>query len=49
MVELLLNLPDGYLTEDYGELRQFPTMKKDASTPQFSGGQVIQFSERQKG
>lgn len=47
-VESLLNLPDGYLTEDYGELRQFPTMKKDVSTTQFSGGQVIQFNERNK-
>lgn len=48
MVESLLNLPDGYLTEDYGELRQFPTMKKDTSTPQFSGGQVLPFTERNK-
>lgn len=47
-VESLLNLPDGYLTDEYGQLKHFPTMKKDAPTPQFSGGQVIQFSGRSK-
>ncbi len=46
MVETLLNLPEGYLTEEYGELKQFPTIKRDVSTTGFSGGQLIQFSDR---
>jgi Zn-dependent peptidase ImmA (M78 family)/transcriptional regulator with XRE-family HTH domain len=47
-IESLLNLPDGYLSENYGELKHFPTIKENASNTQFSGGQVIQFSGRNK-
>ena len=48
MVESLLYLPEGYLTDEYGELRHFPTVKNDAGETRFSGGKLVNFSDRDR-
>lgn len=47
-IETLLNLPEGYLNEDFGEVKQFPvlTIKSNSSENQNSFGQVIPFQDR---
>lgn len=47
-VESLLDLPDGYLTEEYGELKQFPKIKIEETSTGFAGGQVISFIEKKR-
>jgi len=48
MVESLLYLPEGYLTDEYGELRHFQTVKNDAGETRFSGGKLVNFSDRDR-
>jgi Zn-dependent peptidase ImmA (M78 family)/transcriptional regulator with XRE-family HTH domain len=47
-IETLLNLPEGYLSEDFGILKHFPVIKSvgEASTP--ASGQVIPFDNKRK-
>jgi Zn-dependent peptidase ImmA (M78 family)/transcriptional regulator with XRE-family HTH domain len=47
-VESILNLPDSYLSEDFGELRHFPTVKPTMTDSNSSFGQVVSFQDRRK-
>jgi Zn-dependent peptidase ImmA (M78 family)/DNA-binding XRE family transcriptional regulator len=47
-IESLLNLPSGYLDEDFGELKNFPTIKPNQPNSSFSSGQVIPFTQRNR-
>lgn len=47
-VESLLNLPEDYLSEDFGELRTFPTIKPTTSGASVGGGQVISLENWRK-
>jgi hypothetical protein len=45
-IESLMNLPEGYLNEDFGELRQLPTVKAPAESPADTNGKVIPFGSK---
>lgn len=46
-IESLMSLPEGYMNEDYGELKTFPKMKSpEQRTLSLSSGQVIPFSNK---
>lgn len=48
-VESLLNLPEGYLSETFGELTFFPTIKKSPSEGEsLVAGQILSFPDRRK-
>lgn len=45
-IESLMNLPEGYLNEDFGELRQLPTVKAPAESPADTNGRVLPFGSK---
>ena len=45
-IESLMNLPEGYLNEDFGELRQLPTVKASSESPADTNGKVIPFGSK---
>lgn len=48
-VEALLNLPEGYLSESFGELKYFPTIRPEASQGRPIGmGQLVSMEDRRK-
>lgn len=48
-IENLLNLPEGYFDEDFGQLKQFPTVKKNYDEQDLKGGELIEFDFRKNG
>jgi Zn-dependent peptidase ImmA (M78 family)/transcriptional regulator with XRE-family HTH domain len=48
-IESLLNLPEDYLSEDFGELRHFPTVRVKPPEKFYGGGEVISLEDRRKG
>lgn len=47
-IENLINLPEGYLDEDYGQLKQFPTVKQDYNERNVGNGEVIEVDFRKR-
>lgn len=47
-IEFLLNLPEGYLSEDFGTLKHWPAIKPSIGSNSNTGGQVISLNERRK-
>ena len=46
-IETLTNLPEGYLDEDFGQVRNLPTIKADTETvTRTTNGQVIDFESK---
>jgi Zn-dependent peptidase ImmA (M78 family)/transcriptional regulator with XRE-family HTH domain len=45
-IETLMNLPEGYFNEDFGQLRQLPTLKPNVETVGQNTGKVIDFESR---
>ena len=43
-IEQLLNLPDGYFNEDFGELKNFPTIRLQQQSETVQGGEVIRYN-----
>lgn len=48
-IENLVNLPESYLDEDYGQLKQFPTVKKTYDEGELKQGSLIEFDFRKNG
>jgi Zn-dependent peptidase ImmA (M78 family)/transcriptional regulator with XRE-family HTH domain len=46
-IESLMNLPEGYLNEDFGEVRQLPTIKYSESLTDING-KVIPFDQKRQ-
>jgi Zn-dependent peptidase ImmA (M78 family) len=45
-IESLMNLPEGYLSEDFGEVRQLPTIKAPSEAYGDTNGKVIPFGSK---
>lgn len=45
-IETLMNLPDGYFDEDFGQVVQMPTLKLCAEPAADNGGKVIDFESK---
>jgi hypothetical protein len=42
-IEELLNLPSGFFDENFGELKEFPTVREEHKQRNFGFGEVIQY------
>ncbi len=47
-IETLMSLPDGYLSEDFGEVHQLPQIKTSSGTPTETGGKVFSIESRRQ-
>jgi Zn-dependent peptidase ImmA (M78 family)/transcriptional regulator with XRE-family HTH domain len=47
-IEEMLNLPSGFFKEDFGELKQFPTVKDEHKQRDFEFGEVIKYDFKKR-